>query len=209
MGAKPRFRLMMITDRKLAGKKKMSKVIKTACRNGLKAIQIREKDLSQQALEAFVKLIKSSSSGYGVKLLINSNFKLAVDLKANGIHFTSSQKIDSVPKSIRRKFLIGKSVHSLQEAIIAADEGFDYLIFGPVFRTPAKIRYGSPQGLDKLHEVCKSIGLPVYAVGGITPIRAAKCKEAGAYGVASIREIIDSKDVRRTMLQFRKSLGAL
>jgi hypothetical protein len=80
----------------------------------------------------------------------------------------------------------GKSCHSLSEVIQAAKDGFDYVFFSPVFSTvshPDTI----PQGVDILDTACKSVSIPVFALGGITPESEKKCLAAGAYGIAATR----------------------
>ena len=92
---------------------------------------------------------------------------------------------------------------------MAEKDGFDYLMFGPVFRTPAKIKFGKPQGLKKLNQICSAVNIPVFAVGGINPARVKKCISAGAYGVAAIREFMKTKDLRKTINDFNKEFGTV
>jgi thiamine-phosphate pyrophosphorylase len=93
------------------------------------------------------------------------------------------------------KFLVGVSTHSLEAVVAAEKAGADYVIFGPVYPTPSKARYGPPQGIDRLTEVCRSASLPLLAIGGITLENAHACLEAGAAGVAAIRLFQDADDV--------------
>ena len=79
-------------------------------------------------------------------------------------------------------FVVGASCHSLAEAQSAEKAGASYLFFGPVFATPSKLAYGPPQGLQRLEEVCRSVKIPVLAIGGVTLENAATCLRAGASG---------------------------
>ncbi len=79
-------------------------------------------------------------------------------------------------------------------------------MFGPVFRTPAKIKYGKPQGLKNLGKVASAVKIPVFAVGGINQGRIKKCIDAGAYGVAGIREFMLTKDPAKTIREFMNEL---
>lgn len=194
---------MVITDRKLA-KKNIAKVVNDCYTYGVKAVQLREKDLEGGKLLELAKNIKVTRGKY---LLINDRLDVTLLSNAQGIHLPEY----SIPINYLKKYnlLCGKSVHSLKQAEQAEKDGFDYILFGPVFSTPAKIKYGAPQGLEKLQKICSSVKIPVYAVGGINPKRVKKCMEAGAYGVAGIREIMQSKNIKKTIREFEQELGSL
>lgn len=198
------FRLILITDKKLAGKDFL-KIIKKSSECGVKAIQLREKKLPAAVVVTLANSIKKIIQQH-TKLIINERLDIALLTKAEGIH---SPVNGIIRKYIPSELIAGKSVHSKLEAVKAEKEGYDYILFGPVFRTPAKIKYGSPQGLDKLSDICKSVSIPVFAVGGISPKRVKKCLYAGAYGVAVIRAVMKSNDARKTINEFKSELGGL
>lgn len=198
------FRLIVITDRKFAGES-FNKIIRKCSDSGVKAIQLREKDMSAGSLCKLANSVKKSIDTH-TKLILNDRIDIALLSKANGVH-SSVKGIDR--QYIPLKFIAGKSVHSKAEAVKAERQGYDYLLFGPVFRTPAKVKYGSPQGLNKLNEICSAVKIPVFAVGGITPKRVKKCLNAGAYGVAVIRAVMKSGDVKKTINEFKSELGGL
>jgi thiamine-phosphate pyrophosphorylase len=99
-------------------------------------------------------------------------------------------------RSQRDDFLIGVSCHGVETARRAQEEGADYLFFGPVFATPAKAHFGTPQGLDRLAVLCDSVSIPVLAIGGITLENATACIDAGAAGIAAIRLFQHAGNVR-------------
>jgi len=178
-------------------------------RSGVKALQLREKSLpAAEVLKHAVKAVKAASK-QGALLIISDRIDIAKLSGCSAVHSPSAGIPNSMIKKYIRNSLSGKSVHSVYEAKEAQNEGYDYLLFGPVFRTPAKIKYGKPQGLPKLREVCSSVNIPVFAVGGINPERAAKCLQAGAYGVAGIRDFMKSNNISKTVSSYRKVLGSL
>ena len=79
-------------------------------------------------------------------------------------------------------FLVGVSCHSLEEVREAENAGASYAFFGPVFDTPAKRAFGAPQGMARLEEVCRSVKIPVIAIGGVNEENAEECFRAGAVG---------------------------
>jgi len=207
------FRLIVITDRKLCKEKLLVSIIRQSVRNGVKTVQLREKDLTSNELLALARKIKKIR---GVKLIINGRLDIVVLSKAYGVHSPENgidvkfvKKLVLTKVGNYSKLIAGKSVHSFEQAVKAERDGYDYLIFGPVFKTPAKVKYGPPQDLNKLKKVCESVDIPVYAVGGITPQRARKCLNAGAYGIAVIRAIMKSKNIARTVGEFKTAMGSL
>lgn len=203
------FRLMVITDRKLAGRRNQNDVIRIACKFGVRAIQLREKDLDSKSLLILAKEIKKFTIKTGTALFINDRLDIALLSGASGIHIPVNGLPIKAIETKRKKLLSGKSIHSVQDAVKAEKNGFDYLLFGPVFRTAKKIKYGKPQGLKKLKEICGKVKIPVFAVGGIDPKRTKKCLEEGAYGVAVISAIMKSDNIKKTVSEFENALGEL
>jgi thiamine-phosphate diphosphorylase len=130
------------------------------------------------------------------RILINDRLDVACAAGAGGVHLgENSLPIREVVKNAaqwkraagREDFLVGASCHSLEGGRLAAASGADYIFFGPVFATPSKASFGPPQGPAALAEICRSVSIPVLAIGGITDENAADCLEAGAAGIAAIR----------------------
>ena len=166
---------------------------------GVDAIQLREKDLSGRAL---LELAEAAVGRSGTaKILINDRLDVALAAGAAGVHL-GGESVPVADVAVFRKagrapahFLIGRSCHSLEEALQAERDGADYVFFGPVFATPSKARFGPPQGVDALAAVCCRVRIPVLAIGGITLQNAVECITAGAAGVAAIRLFQESKDL--------------
>lgn len=174
--------------------------------SGVKAVMMREKDMPAAALLKTAKKLSHKFKKYDTKLLINDRLDIAMLSDSNGIHSASSGISNADIRLHSKALLTGRSVHTLNEALKAEKEGFDYILFGPVFRTPAKIKYGKPQGIKKLENICSAVKIPVFAVGGITPGRVKKCIIAGAYGVAGIREFMRAENTRKIVKAFMKEL---
>jgi thiamine-phosphate pyrophosphorylase len=168
--------------------------------------QLREKHLETKTLSALALRLKPLLSSSSSLFMVNERTDVALAAGAAGVHLPES----SCPAdSIRRIFpemLVGKSVHSLESAIEAEKTGVDYLLYGPVYATPSKERFGPAQGLDALERICRSVSMPVFAVGGITPQRAYACIENGAYGIAAITAFLDSGSMPEIMEHFQSIL---
>lgn len=199
---------MVITSGKLAGNE-LVKQITALSAAGVKAIQLREKNIPSDDLLLIAKSVINKIGESDTKLIVNERLDIAILAGANGIHSTSHGIENKYIRKFAPGLLSGRSVHSVREAVNAEKDGYDYILFGPVYRTPAKIKYGKPQGLKELSEVCSSVKIPVFAVGGINPQRIKKCLAAGSYGVAAIREFANTKNIKKTVKDFQIELGSL
>jgi len=202
------FRLIVITSGKLAGNE-LVKQITALSAAGVKAIQLREKNIPAGDLRLIAKSFINKIGKSDTKLIVNERLDIAILAGANGIHSASNGIENMYIRKFAPGVLSGRSVHSVKEAAIAEKEGYHYLLFGPIYRTPTKVKYGKPQGLKKLGEVCSSVKIPVFAVGGINPHRIKKCLAAGAYGVAAIREFANTKNIKKAVKDFQIELGSL
>lgn len=198
------FPLYLITDRKQVAKgHTLHSVVEAALLGGVKAVQLREKDLPAAELLSLARDLRALTKSHGVQLFINDNIDIALTVSADGVHLgVHSQPTDVIRKKVGKKMLVGVSTHSKAEIKLAAEQGADFVTFGPVYETPSKIQYGAPQGLVKLAEACRDSAIPVFALGGITPERATEVRKAGANGIALISAIIASSDPRTSAEAF-------
>ncbi len=139
---------------------------------------------------------------------MNDRVDVALAAEADGAHLgEAGLPVPAARRAValRERFLIGRSVHSLEGAREAAHAGADYLLFGNVFATashPGK----EPAGTEMLARVAAGVPVPVIAIGGITPENAAECRRAGAAGVAVISAILDVPDPEAAARELRRCL---
>jgi thiamine-phosphate pyrophosphorylase len=190
---KPDFDLYLITDRTQTKGRDLLWVLEQALDAGVKAIQLREKDLGGRDLFSLAEKLSNLCQSYRSALFINERIDIALAVDAAGIQLGNG----SVPVPIARKLLgahkmIGSSSHSLEEAMEAQEGGADFVLFGPVYLTPSKTAYGAPQGLNRLKEIVEKISLPVYAIGGVKLDYIPDLRRVGVFGIALISAIISS-----------------
>lgn len=203
------FKLYLITNRKLCSNLSLQNVIEQAVESGVKAVQLRENDLSDDELLNLANQIYSVTSTTNAKLFINNNIDIVIKTNAQGIHCKENGLSIKIVKKRLPKCIIGVSVHSLRSAYQAELDGADFIVFGPIYSTPSKITYGPPQGIDKLQEITSSIKLPVFAIGGISPGKAKECLDAGAFGVAVVSSIMSSNNIPKVIEEYKEVLGEL
>ncbi len=204
------FKLYLITDRKLFARySSFVSAVRQALKGGVRAIQLREKDVGTRELLKMAYTMRELTDRFNARLFINDRFDIAIAVGADGVHLTqNSIPAVAVRKAVKKKLLIGVSTHSLKEAIEAEKGGADFITVGPVYRTLSKLRYGKPMGLDTFKKITSRMSIPVFAIGGIKSSNIEYIKEAGAYGAAMIRQILASDNINRKTRELVNLLGA-
>jgi thiamine-phosphate pyrophosphorylase len=191
------FKLYLITDRKKTTLP-LPKAIRLALNGGVRAIQLREKDLPVRQLLALSQEIGTITKEFGAGLFINDRVDVAVAVDADGVHLGhQSMPVDAVRRIVGAKMLIGVSTHNLGEAKQAEDNGADFVTFGPVYRTLSKMQYSAPVGIEALKTVKKQVRIPVFGLGGIRRDTISQVLQAGADGIAMISAIFGADDIQK------------
>lgn len=191
----PDFDLYLVTDRRQTGGKDLVGVLERALAGGVRAIQLREKDLAGRELFILAEKMKGLCASYRAGLFINDRVDVALGVDADGVQLgVGSMPVGVARELLGEKKLIGVSTHSLAEAKEAEEAGADFILFGPVYETPSKAVYGKPQGSGRLKEVVEKVSFPVYAIGGIKAGNIAEVRESGAAGVALISAVLAAAD---------------
>ena len=201
-------RVYLITDRSFSkGQKQFLTAVEEALSGGIKAFQLREKNLLDSEIIQLGIQLRILTSKYKAKLIINSRADIAEKVGADGVHLTETSSNASEVKSSFPDLIIGASTHSLEGAHLAEAQGADYITFSPIYETSSKASYGPLQGLDSLRQVTQAVHLPVLALGGITLHRVPECLEQGAFGVALISDIWESSHIKQHSFEYMQNFG--
>jgi len=204
----PNFDLYLVTDRNQTGGRDLLWVLERALEGGVRAVQLREKDLGGRELFVLAEKTKRLCERYQANLFVNDRVDVALGVDADGVHLGG----DSMPVRAARELLgaeklIGVSTHSINEAREAEQEKADFILFGPVYFTASKAAYGEPQGLGRLKKVVEKISLPVYAIGGVKVGNIAEVKETGVRGIALISAVLSASDPRAATRRILETLA--
>lgn len=189
--SKVNFPLYLITDRHQTVGRDLLLVVEEALAGGVRAVQLREKDLSPRELLELARTMRELTARYGAKLIINDRADVALAAGADGVHLgEASIPPDAACQILGTERLIGVSCHSKEGALAAEKSGADFITFGPVYPTPSKAAYGAPVGVERLAETAQLLRIPVFALGGINRENTPEAIATGAAGIALISAII-------------------
>lgn len=187
--------LYLIADRATCAPRNLEDVLAEALDAGIRLVQLREKHLEMRELRRLAARLQERASNYEARLLVNTHAGLARDIGAAGVHLPSSgPDAWSIRRQYGNRMLIGRSTHNRKECVEA--DGADFVTFSPIYSPSSKPGYGPGTGPGALRRVTECSSLPVYALGGITPWRAAACKGNGAAGIAVMSGILTAEDIR-------------
>jgi thiamine-phosphate pyrophosphorylase len=162
---------------------------------GMDLLQLRAKHRSPDEIENLADHLHAITQARRVPLIINDHPLVARNVGAEGLHLGQ----DDAPIAGARAIVgsdcaVGKSTHSLDQAIRAFYEGADYIGFGPLFSTPTKPDY-SPIGLNDIAKVYDAVRIPIFCIGGIKLDNLPKVIEAGAQRVVIVSGLLQAKDI--------------
>ncbi|HEY8370937.1 MAG TPA: thiamine phosphate synthase [Thermodesulfobacteriota bacterium] len=210
------FRLYLVTDRKAAeaAGRTLPAVLaaalaRAAARGARVGVQLREKDLDGGPLFALAREVRAVTRDHGARLLVNDRLDVAIAAEADGVHLPArGLPPDAARKLLAATGLVGVSTHSAAEAAAARDRGADFVVLGPVYEPTSKRAAGPPLGVAALAGAVGEAGLPVLALGGLTPERVAEVVQAGAHGVACIGAVMAASDPAAAVDRFLDALEA-
>jgi thiamine-phosphate pyrophosphorylase len=169
---------------------------------GVDLLQLRAKGVDEAEVETMANRLVGLTESAGVPLIVNDFPQLVPSVGAQGAHvgqddFTVADARWRAGRSLAGEVppaIIGKSTHSFAQAVAAAEEGADYIGFGPLFPTPTKA--GRPAiGLDEIHRVHEAVKIPVFCIGGIKLENLETVIAAGACRVVIVSGLLQAADI--------------
>jgi thiamine-phosphate pyrophosphorylase len=174
---------------------------------GVDILQIRAKQTDKAIVAALAEEIHALTEPLGVPLILNDYPELLRDVPAEGAHVGQDDlSVAEARAAAGRPVIIGKSTHSIAQARAAAEEGADYLGFGPLFATPTKP--GRPAiGLQDIATVHELVSVPIFCIGGIKLGNLAEVRAAGARRVVIVSGWLEAEDIAFAVRSARQILS--
>lgn len=187
--------LYAVTDRAWLGGRRLEDDVEKALRGGATFLQIREKELDDAAFLEQAKAVKAVAGRYGVPFVVNDNVAVAKAVDADGVHVgQSDMEAGDVRAQLGPDKIIGVSVQTVEQAVLAEKRGADYLGVGAVFPTATK-QDAAEVSFETLREICGTVSIPVVAIGGIHSENIMELAGSGIAGVAVVSAIFAAADI--------------
>jgi thiamine-phosphate pyrophosphorylase len=188
-------KLYGIVDLKYVPPSDIVRVATQMVHGGVDVIQLRAKNFISDDVRWLAEQIHPVTSTAGVPLVINDHPEVAAEIGAEGVHIGQEDlSVDRARELAGYRTVIGKSTHSIAQAMAAAVEDTDYLAFGPLFPTPTKPDY-PPTGLQDIRTIHEMVQKPIFCIGGIKLENLAQVLEAGARRVVIVSGILKAEDI--------------
>lgn len=195
--------LYAVTDRAWTGKQTLMEQVEDAIKGGVTCVQLREKELEDEAFLAEAIEMKEICSRYHVPFIINDDVEVAIKCGADGIHVgQKDMEAGNVRALVGKNMMIGVSVQTVEQALAAQNAGADYLGVGAVFTTTTKLDANAVSH-KTLKEICETVSIPVVAIGGINKSNILKLSGTGVDGVALVSAIFAAEDIKSECVLLR------
>ncbi len=182
-------------------------VAKQMLAGGVQVLQLRAKTASEAEIVQLAKDLAPLCREHGVPFILNDHPALVQVAGADGAHVGQDDMTVAEARALAGPgTIIGKSTHSVEQAVVAQEEEPDYIGFGPLFATPTKPDY-VPIGLTEVRKVHQLVSLPIFCIGGIKQENLATVMAAGARRAVVVSGILQAPDVSAYCEKLRQQLG--
>lgn len=196
--------LYAVTDRHWLGERTLYEVVRESLDGGVTFLQLREKNLDEDSFYEEAVRLQAIAREYKVPFVINDNVEIAVRMNADGVHVgQDDMDAGNVRALIGPDKILGVSAQTVEQAVLAEQQGADYLGVGAVFPTGSKDD-AIDVPFETLKAICEAVSIPVVAIGGITKENTPKLAGSGICGIAVISAIYAQKDIREAASALKK-----
>lgn len=200
---KEQIRLYAVTDRRWLQTETLEEQVEKALKGGITMLQLREKEMDDAAFLEEAVRIKKLCQAYSVPFIINDRVDIAIRSGADGVHVgQGDMSAAEVRKRLGKDKIVGVTAKTVEQALLAQEQGADYIGSGAVFGSGTK---SDARTLDHaiLQEICERVSIPVTAIGGITAENAKKLSGRGMAGIAVVSAIFAQPDITEAVRKLK------
>lgn len=196
--------LYAVTDRAWVGRQSLMEQVEEALQAGVTLLQIREKDMEPETFLEEVRAMKELAARHQVPVIVNDSVEIAMKADADGVHVgQSDMEAGDVRAIIGPDKILGVTARTVEEARRAEAQGADYLGAGAVFGSVTKTD-ASYMDMETLKAICRSVRIPVVAIGGIGERNIMKLQGSGVCGAAVVSAVFGAEDITKATRQLRE-----
>ena len=197
-------RLYAVTDRAWLRGRRLEEQVEEALRGGATLVQLREKQLDEQALLSEATGLARLCHRYGVPLIVNDNVRVAMQSGADGVHVgQDDMEAAAVRRLLGPDMILGVTAKTVEQARRAQDAGADYLGSGAVFGSSTKLN-AKPMTRETLSAITSAVSIPVVAIGGIHSGNILELAGTGIVGVAVVSGIFAAEHIEEECRLLRR-----
>jgi thiamine-phosphate pyrophosphorylase len=202
-------RLYAIVDTGYVEPERVAHITEQLVEGGVDLIQLRAKKLPLPKIAEMGKTIRALLPASGPLFILNDHPGLVPELGADGIHVGQDDlSVAEARAKAGAEVLVGKSTHSLEQAVAGEKEGADYIGVGPIFATQTKPDY-VPVGPALIGRVRGQVRVPQFCIGGINELTLHKVLAAGTQRVVIVSALLQSRDIPGYCREVREKLEAV
>ncbi len=179
-------------------------VLEAAAAGGVKTVQLREKNLSGRELTLLAERFRRKCNELGVLMIMNDHVDIALACGADGVHLGQDDMPLEAARRIAPNLILGRSTHSVEQALEAQAQGADYVNLGPIFPTQTKNTPVKPLGLDIIRQAAPLLSIPFSVMGGVKEHNMPELFAAGAHIMAMVTELTQASDVKAKTIAMRQ-----
>jgi thiamine-phosphate pyrophosphorylase len=201
-------RLYAILDTGYVAPDRILSLAEKLVQGGVDLLQFRAKKMPLSEIVRIGQELRTIIPANEPLFILNDHPGLVEDMGADGVHVGQDDlSVDTAREQAGAGTLVGKSTHSLAQAVAAEREGADYIGVGPIFATPTKPDY-TPVGLDLIAQVRAQVRVPQFCIGGINETTLPDVLAAGAQRVVIVSALLRSEDIPAYCARVRDKLGS-
>jgi thiamine-phosphate pyrophosphorylase len=201
--------LYAVTDRTWLNDDTLYEQVEKAIKGGVTFVQLREKKLDKESFLDEALEIQKLCRKYDIPFVVNDNVEIAKEINADGVHVGQGDMgAVNVRDILGDDRIIGVSVQTVDQAVLAQKQGADYLGVGAVFPTSSKAD-AEDVSYETLKAICEAVDIPVVAIGGISAGNVSKLKGSGISGIAVISAVFAAEDIESATKNLKQLIAGV